>query len=230
MNFKKIILISTVLILFSSYFYFDLGNFLSLGYIKESQNSFQSHYLENPITTLLIFFIIYTLITAVSFPGAAVLTLLAGALFGIVVGTIVVSFASTIGATIAMLFSRYMFHDYVKEKLKKSYKKINDGIKKEGAFYLFTLRLVPIFPFFLINIAMGLTNMKLWTYYWISQIGMFAGTIVYVNAGSQLSNINSLSGILSFNIIVSFVILGVFPYIAKKSIEIYKNKSKNIIK
>jgi uncharacterized membrane protein YdjX (TVP38/TMEM64 family) len=167
---------------------------------------------------------IYILVTSLSLPGAAIMTLAAGALFGLVVGTIVVSFASTIGATLACFVSRFILRDWIQSKFGDKLRTINEGVEKEGSFYLFTLRLIPIFPFWLINLVMGLTKMPLKTFYWVSQLGMFAGTIVYVNAGKELGKIESLSGILSPMLILSFVLLGLFPLIAKKSIAFYKSR------
>jgi uncharacterized membrane protein YdjX (TVP38/TMEM64 family) len=167
---------------------------------------------------------IYILSAALSLPGAAVLTIAAGAFFGLLTGVVIVSFASTIGATLACIVSRFLLRDWVQEKFGDRITKVNEGIEKEGAFYLFTLRLIPIFPFWLINLAMGVTKMRLITYFWVSQIGMLAGTIVYVNAGKELAKIDSLKGILSPGLIVSFVLLGIFPIAVKKMIAFYKSK------
>ena len=178
------------------------------------------------------FFLLYILVTALSLPGAAILTLAAGALFGLAQGLLVASFASSIGATLAFLVSRYLLRDTIKKRFPERLAAIDTGVEKEGAFYLFTLRLVPVFPFFLINLLMGLTAIKSWTFYWVSQIGMLAGTFVFVNAGTQLAQIDSLSGILSLDLILSFALLGVFPLIAKSLINaikkrrVYKNYTK----
>lgn len=223
-NSTKIILALVILLLFGLFFYFDLGRFLSFDFIKSSQVEFNNFYEYNPIITISIFFLIYVVAIALSFPGAAILTLLAGALFGLVVGTIVVSIASTLGALLATVASRYLFRDYFEKRFPKQLKRVNEGVEREGAFYLFTLRMIPIFPFFLINILMGLTKMRLWTYTWVSQIGMLAGTIVYVNAGTQLGALESFAGILSPMLIFSFVLLGVFPYIAKFIVSRLKTK------
>ncbi len=165
---------------------------------------------------------IYIAVTALSLPGAAVLTLAGGGLFGRVVGTITVSFASTIGATLACAVSRYLLRDWVQARFGDKLAAINAGIEKEGAFYLFSLRLVPVFPFFVINLLMGLTRMRLVTFYWVSQVGMLAGTFVYVNAGRQLSRIEALSGILSPGVAVSLVALGLFPIAVKKLLALYR--------
>ena len=168
--------------------------------------------------------LIYITATALSLPGAAILTLAGGALFGLVTGTIVISFASTIGATLACIVSRYLLRDWVQSKFGDKLEKINEGMDKEGGFYLFTLRLVPIFPFFIINLVMGVTKIPLKTYYWVLQLGMLPATIVYVNAGKELGQIESLSGILSPGLLISFVLLGVFPITAKKILTKIRNK------
>jgi uncharacterized membrane protein YdjX (TVP38/TMEM64 family) len=167
---------------------------------------------------------IYILVTSLSLPGAAVMTLAGGALFGLVVGTVVVSFSSTIGATLACFAARFILRDWIQKKFGDKLKTVNEGVEKEGALYLFTVRLIPVFPFWLINLVMGLTSMPLKTFYWVSQVGMLAGTIVYVNAGKELGKIDSLSGILSPTLILSFVLLGLFPIITKKLLGIYKKK------
>ncbi|WP_228707079.1 FAD-dependent oxidoreductase [Psychrobacter sp. 4Bb] len=193
---------------------------------------FNDYKAQSPLLIIGGFFLLYVVVTALSLPGAAILTLAAGALFGLVQGLLVASFASSIGATIAFLASRYLLRDTIKQRFPERLAAIDAGVEKEGGFYLFTLRLVPIFPFFLINLLMGVTSIKTWTYYWVSQIGMLAGTFVFVNAGTQLAQIDSLSGILSFNLIVSFALLGFFPLIAKgvlnmfKKRRVYKNHTK----
>ena len=165
---------------------------------------------------------VYIITAALSLPGAALLTLLGGALFGLLVGTILVSFASSIGATLAFLASRLLLRDWVQNKFGSYLKSFNDGFEKDGGFYLFTLRLIPAVPFFIVNLVMGLTPMKMTTFYWVSQIGMLSGTIVFINAGMQLAQIESLGGILSPNIIFSFVLLGIFPLLARKFVNFFK--------
>ena len=199
-----------------------LANISALSTSRRNQASFDQHYAENPFLTIAIFFAVYVAVTALSIPGAAIMTLAGGALFGLSTGLLIISFASTIGATLAFLFSRFLLRDYIQSKFSQQLESINKGIEKEGAFYLFTLRLVPILPFFVINLGMGLTPIKAWTFYWVSQLGMLAGTAVYVNAGTQLGQLESLSGILSPGILFSFVLLGVFPLIAKKVIDMLK--------
>jgi pyruvate/2-oxoglutarate dehydrogenase complex dihydrolipoamide dehydrogenase (E3) component/uncharacterized membrane protein YdjX (TVP38/TMEM64 family) len=222
MSKKKIIIIVALVALIVAYFVFDLGRFLSLDYIKSRQAEFVALAEARPFAVGGAFFAIYVAVTALSLPGAAIMTLAAGAIFGLLTGTVIVSFASAIGATLAFLASRYVLRDTVQSKFSSRLADIDKGIEREGAFYLFTLRLVPLIPFFVINLVMGLTKMKALTFYWVSQIGMLAGTIVYVNAGTQLAKIESLKGILSPGLIGSFVLLGVFPLIAKKIVDAIK--------
>ena len=202
--------------------YFELGQYLSLDYLKASQEKFDRLYQSHRFAVIAAYMGIYIAVTALSLPGAAVLTLAGGGLFGRVVGTITVSFASTIGATLACAVSRYLLRDWVQARFGDKLAAINAGIEKEGAFYLFSLRLVPVFPFFVINLLMGLTRMRLVTFYWVSQVGMLAGTFVYVNAGRQLSRIEALSGILSPGVAVSLVALGLFPIAVKKLLALYR--------
>ena len=224
MNKSKLIIAVVVIASIAAFFAFDLGQYLTLDYLKGKQADITGYYQTNPVQTIAVFMAFYIAAIALSFPGATLLTLVAGAVFGLVTGTIIVSFASSIGATLAFLVSRYVLRDWVQAKFGDRLKPINDGVAKEGGFYLFTMRLVPAFPFFLINLVMGLTQMKTWTFYWVSQIGMLLGTIVYVNAGTQLSKITTLKGILAPEIIGAFVLLGIFPIIAKKIIDSIKAK------
>ena len=229
---KKTVLIVAVLMLVVGFFYFDLNELLTLEGLKGSMAQFDQYQAQAPWLVIGGFFLVYIIITALSLPGAAIMTLAAGALFGLVQGLLVASFASSIGATLAFLTSRYLLRDSIKQRFPERLAAIDAGVEKEGAFYLFTLRLVPIFPFFLINLLMGVTAIKARTFYWVSQLGMLAGTFVFVNAGTQLAQIDSLSGILSFNLIASFVLLGIFPLIAKailnliKKRRVYKNYTK----
>lgn len=219
---KRLALIGAVVAAIIAFFVFDLNQYLSLDALKQGQDRFQVLYEDNPGLVLGSFFGIYVLVTALSLPGAAIMTLAAGALFGLVVGTILVSFASSIGATLAFLASRFLFRGAVKDKFGERLKKIDDGVEREGGFYLFAMRLVPAFPFFVINLVMGLTSLKTWTFYWVSQIGMLAGTIVYVNAGTQLADVQSVGDVLSVELIGSFVLLGIFPLIANKIVQLVK--------
>jgi uncharacterized membrane protein YdjX (TVP38/TMEM64 family) len=223
-NIKKIVIVLVIIGLIAAFKIFGLGDYLSLAYIKESQQNFQELYANNRVAVIAGYMLIYVIVTAMSLPGAAVMTLAGGAVFGFITGLVAVSFASTIGATMACFVSRFILRDWVQGKIGDKLKTVNDGVEKEGAFYLFTLRLIPVFPFWLINLGMGLTKMPLKTFYWVSQIGMLAGTAVYVNAGKELGKIDSLSGILSPALIASFVLLGIFPIAAKRAIAFYKKK------
>ena len=204
-----------VISLISIFFVFDLDSYLSFQNLKSSLEQFETWRIDSPVLTGLIFFSIYIAVAGLSLPGAAVMTLAAGALFGLLWGTIIVSFASSIGATLAFLVSRFLFRDAIQKRFGERLHTINDGMAKDGKFYLFTLRLVPLFPFFIVNLLMGLTSIRTVSYYWVSQVGMLAGTLVYVNAGTHLANISGLDSIVSPGLLVSFTLLGVFPLLAK---------------
>jgi uncharacterized membrane protein YdjX (TVP38/TMEM64 family) len=221
---QKIVIVAVLAAIVAAFFVFDLGQYFTLEYIKQSQAKFAAYHAEHTMLVVGAYMLIYIIMAALSLPGAAVMTLLGGALFGLVVGTVAVSFASTIGATLACLVSRFLLRDWVQSKIGDKLKPINEGVEKEGAFYLFTMRLIPAFPFWLINLAMGLTKMPILTFYWVSQIGMLPGTMVYVNAGKELGKLESLSGILSPTLIFSFVLLGIFPLAVKKIMEWYKTR------
>jgi uncharacterized membrane protein YdjX (TVP38/TMEM64 family) len=221
---QRIAIVGAIIVLIVLFKVLGLGQFLTLDYLKSSQEKFAILYNNNQIAVISVYMLIYIAVTALSLPGAAVMTLAGGAMFGFWVGFIVVSFASTIGATLACFVARFLLRDWVQNKFGDKLTAINEGIAKEGAFYLFSLRLVPIFPFFIINLVLGLTNMNLLTFYWVSQVGMLPGTMVYVNAGKELAKIDSLSGILSPGLILSFVILGIFPITVKKLLAWYKKK------
>ncbi len=223
MNKTKLILLISVLSVIGLFFWFDLHQYLSFEYLQSVKSDLNVLINDKPVFVSFIFFISYILITALSLPGAAMMTLVSGAMFGLVWGTVLVSFASTIGATLAFLISRYLFQDTIQKRFYKQMQTINEGIEREGAFYLFTLRLIPVFPFFIINLVMGITSLPTRTFFWVSQLGMLAGTIVYVNAGTQLAQLESLKGILSPAILFSFVLLGLFPLIAKKVINVLKH-------
>jgi pyruvate/2-oxoglutarate dehydrogenase complex dihydrolipoamide dehydrogenase (E3) component/uncharacterized membrane protein YdjX (TVP38/TMEM64 family) len=220
----KLLLVAVIAVMVAVFFLLDFDRFLTLGYLKAQQQAFQDYYQAHRMWTLLAYFIIYVLVTALSLPGAAVMTLAGGALFGFWPALLVVSFASTIGATLAMLVARFLLRDWVQGQFGDKLKAINAGIDKEGALYLFSLRLVPLFPFFLINLAMGLTPLRAVTFYWVSQIGMLAGTAVYVNAGTQLGQLESAAGILSPALLISFALLGGFPLAAKKTLALVKER------
>lgn len=212
---KKIAILAALAAVIAAYFIFDLGQYLTLAGIKASVAQWEAFYADNPVAVLAGFFAIYVAVTAASLPGAALMTLAAGALFGVVTGTILVSFASTLGATLAFLSSRYVLRDTIEARFGERLKAINAGVERDGAFYLFTLRMIPAFPFFVVNLVMGLTRIRLWTYVWVSQLGMLLGTAVYVNAGTQLARIDSLSGIASPAVLGSFVLLGIAPWLAR---------------
>jgi len=205
-----------------AFFAFDLGRFLTVDFLKSQQAEIDAFYRAQPFRTIFLYSLLYIAVTALSLPGAAIMTLAGGAIFGVVVGTLVVSFASTIGATLAFLASRFVFRDWVQDRFGDSIKIFNQGMEKDGASYLFTLRLVPIFPFFLINLVMGLTPIPAWQFYWVSQIGMLAGTLVYVNAGSQIAQIDTIRGLISPGLLLAFVLLGMLPWIARKGTEIVR--------
>ncbi|MDA8939029.1 FAD-dependent oxidoreductase [Pseudoalteromonas marina] len=221
---KKLLLIVIAAAAIGAFFHFNLHQLLTLDGLKGSMDQFDQYKAQSPLLVIGGFFLLYVVVTALSLPGAAILTLAAGALFGLIEGLLVASFASTVGATLAFLVSRYLLRDTIKQRFPERLDAIDAGVEKEGGFYLFTLRLVPVFPFFLINLLMGVTAIKSWTFYWVSQVGMLAGTFVFVNAGTQLAQIESLSGILSLDLILSFALLGVFPFIAKGILNVFKKR------
>ena len=215
---KRWWLLLTLAALLALFFALDLGRFLSLQAVQARQAELQAWRDGQPVVAAALFFAVYVGVTALSLPGAAVMTLAAGAMFGLGWGTLIVSFASSIGATLAFLAARWLLGGWVQARFGDRLAALNAGIAKEGGFYLFTLRLVPVLPFFVINLAMGVTTLRTWTFYWVSQLGMLAGTLVYVNAGTQLARITSLSGIVSPGVLGSRVLLGVFPLVAKRLI------------
>ena len=219
MNKKKILLVLTLAALIAAYFALGLDRYLTLEFFKSQQSAADAYVARNPLQAAIGFFVFYVAVTGLSLPGAALLTLVAGAVFGLAWGTLIVSFASSIGATLAFLASRLLFRDAIARRYGSKLQAFDAGVKRDGPFYLFTLRLVPAFPFFLINLAMGLTPIRTWTYYWVSQLGMLPGTLVYVNAGTQIAQIESVRGILSPGLIVSFTLLGLFPLIARRLVE-----------
>ena len=208
----------------AAYLYFDLGKLLTLDSLKSSRDGLVAGYRQSPMTFIAGFFALYVAVAALSLPGAAVLTLAGGAIFGLWVGLLVVSFASSIGATLAMLASRYLLRDTVQAKFGNRLAPINEGMQRDGALYLLTLRLVPAIPFFVVNLLVGLTPIAATRFYWVSQLGMLAGTAVYVNAGTQLGNINKLGDVLSPGLLLSFVLLGVFPLIASAIVNALKRR------
>ncbi len=221
---KKILIVLALAALVGAYFAFGLGDYLTVDGIKQVAGDVGGFYERNPAQVIAGFFLVYVAVTAASLPGAAVMTLAAGALFGVVVGTIVVSFASTLGATLAFLASRYVLRDSIEARFGERLKTVNRGLERDGAFYLFTIRMIPLFPFFVVNLVMGLTRIRAWTYAWVSQVGMLLGTIVYVNAGTQLAQIDSLAGIASPAVLISFALLGIAPWFAKAIIAWIKRR------
>jgi pyruvate/2-oxoglutarate dehydrogenase complex dihydrolipoamide dehydrogenase (E3) component/uncharacterized membrane protein YdjX (TVP38/TMEM64 family) len=217
MDRKKLLLLALIAAAFAAFFIFDLKQFLSIDFFQASRDRIDAFYAAHPWQTAAAYFVIYVAVAALSLPGAVIMTLAGGAIFGVAAGTVLVSFAASIGATAAFLVSRFLLRDWVRARFGERIRAIDDGIAREGAFYLFALRLVPIFPFWLINLAMGLTAIRTWTFYWVSQLGMLAGTVVYVYAGTQLGQFR-----ISAGLIAAFVLLGIFPLLAKKVLDVIK--------
>jgi pyruvate/2-oxoglutarate dehydrogenase complex dihydrolipoamide dehydrogenase (E3) component/uncharacterized membrane protein YdjX (TVP38/TMEM64 family) len=214
MNKKRLLLVAVLAVLIAAFFAFGLHRYFSLDFFKSQQEAISAQVAQHPVASGLVFFLIYVLVAGLSLPGAAVMTLVGGAVFGLLWGTVIVSFASTIGATLAFLASRFLLRDWVQAKFGDRLRRVNEGMGKEGAFYLFALRLVPAFPFFAINLLMGLTPIRTWTFFWVSQVGMLAGTIAYVYAGTTLGEMR-----ISFQLLLAFAILGILPLIAKRVID-----------
>ena len=221
---KRLLIIAALAALVAAYFFFGLGDYLTVEGIKQVAGDVGAYYERNPAQVIAGFFLVYVAVAAASLPGAAVMTLAAGALFGVLVGTIIVSFASTLGATLAFLASRYVLRDGIEARFGERLRTVNQGLERDGAFYLFTIRMIPLFPFFVVNLVMGLTRIGTWTFAWVSQVGMLLGTIVYVNAGTQLARIDSLSGIASPAVLASFALLGIAPWFAKAIIRWIKRR------
>ncbi len=219
---KKALILGVIVAAIAAFFVLDLGQYLSLDYLKSSRTQFAELYAEHPVLTAAGYFLLYVAVTALSLPGAAIMTLAGGALFGLATGFVLISFASTIGATLAFLAARFVLRDSIRARFGQRVRAIDAGVARDGAFYLFALRLVPVFPFFMINLVMGLTGMRVGVYYLVSQLGMLPGTLVYVNAGTQIGQLESLSGLLSPGLIGSFVLLGIFPLIAHKLLDVMK--------
>ena len=215
----KLMLLLVVAAGVAAFFVLDLGQYASLEYLKSVHSDVLSEVSDHPVRSSLVYFVGYVIVTGLSLPGAAVMTLAGGAVFGLVWGLVLVSFASSAGATIAMLISRSLLGNWVQEKYGEQLASINAGLEKDGAFYLFSLRMVPLFPFFVINLVMGLTPLSAWRFYWVSQVGMLAGTVVFVFAGTQLAEVESLSDVLSPGLIFAFSLLGLFPLLARKLTE-----------
>ena len=219
---RRWIIVAAIAAAAGAFLWFDLGRFLSLEAIKSQQAQLEAWRAARPLLAAATFFVVYVAVTALSLPGAAVMTLAVGAVFGLGWGTVIVSFASTIGATLAFLASRTLLRDWVQSRFGDRLRALNAGVEKDGPFYLFTLRLVPVFPFFVINLAMGLSPIRTRTFYWVSQLGMLPGTLVYVNAGTQLAGIESMAGVVSPSLLLSFALLGLFPLVARKATEAFQ--------
>ncbi|MCB1646784.1 MAG: FAD-dependent oxidoreductase, partial [Pseudomonadales bacterium] len=224
MSKSRFIILSVVVLLVGSFFLFDLGQYLTLETIKAEQDQLNAKVATQPLLAAAIYFVVYIGITALSLPGAAILTLAGGAMFGTWWGLLLVSFASTMGATLAMLVARFLFRQQIEQRFSRQIARFDKGIEKEGAFYLFTLRLIPLFPFFVVNLVMGLTRISVPRYFVISQLGMLPGTFVFVNAGTQLAQISSTSDLLSPSLLLSFALIGLFPLLARRLVDIVKQR------
>ena len=220
----KIFLIATIIVLVVAFFAFDLHRFLTLESLKERQQAFSDYYSANRVLTVAIYFILYVVVTALSLPGDLIMSLAGGVLFGLWLGLLLVSFASTVGATLAFLGARFLFRDAVQRRFGEKLAAVNQGIEQDGALYLFTLRLVPVFPFFIINLIMGLTPLRTRVFYLVSQFGMLPATLVCVNAGTRLGKIESAADILSPGLLLSLALLGLFPLLVKKLINRLRRK------
>jgi uncharacterized membrane protein YdjX (TVP38/TMEM64 family) len=214
----RLALLALVIALVAGYFLFDLGRYFDLAFLKQVHGSAVALVNERPVLSSVGFFLAYVLVTALSLPGAAVMTLAGGAVFGLAWGLVLVSFASSVGATLAMLISRRLLGDIVQQKFARQLESVNSGLARDGGFYLFSIRMVPLFPFFVVNLVMGLTPIRTWTFYWVSQVGMLAGTFVYVFAGTQLASVEGVGDVLSPGLIVALSLLGLFPLLARKAV------------
>nr|WP_163502416.1 bifunctional TVP38/TMEM64 family protein/FAD-dependent oxidoreductase [Halomonas socia] len=221
---RRLWILAGIALLVAVFFVSGAHQWLTLDNLKANQVEFQRWFGERPLLVGGGFFLVYTLMAGLSLPGATLLTLLGGALFGFGWGLLIISFASTLGATLAFLIARTLARGLLERRFADQLDSINRGIQREGALYLFTLRLIPLFPFFVINLVMGLTRMKVATFYWVSQLGMLPGTAVFVNAGRELGSLESLGGILSPTLIVSFVLIGLFPLLARFTVEAIKRR------
>ena len=219
---RKILVLAALVVLVVLFFAYDLQQFLTLDYLKAQRDFLQELHDTKTFLFILAYFLFYILLTALNLPGAVFATLAGGMFMGFWPALVVISLASTIGATLACMLSRYLLRDWVRKKFGSRLERVNRGVEEEGAFYLFTMRLIPAIPFFLVNMAMGLTPMRLRTYFWVSQLGMLPGTAVYVNAGTQLGRISSPGDILSWQMLLSFALLGVFPLAAKKVVRSFR--------
>ncbi len=224
MSRNRIIVLIVIVAAIAAFFALGLDRYFTLEEVKARQAEFAQLLAARPLTVAAAYFVIYVAVTALSLPGAALMTVLGGALLGLFWGVVIVSFASSIGATLAFLVSRFLFRDAVQAKFADKLGALNRGVARDGGFYLFTLRLIPVFPFFMINLAMGLTPMRTRTFYWVSQLGMLAGTIVYVNVGTQLAQLESLQGILSPMLLGSFAAIGLLPLVAHRVVDALRRR------
>jgi len=220
----KLILIAGIAVAAAVLLYLGPEKYLNLEFIKSQLDQLVDYRRQNPLTAVLIFAAVYIAVTAASIPGALVLTLLGGAIFGFLIGTVVVLISATIGATIAFLVARYLFDDLVRNKMGEKVAGIRESFRREGALYLFSMRLVPVIPFFAINLLMGLTSISTASFFFASLVGMAPGTMVFINAGTQLAQLDSVKGLLSPALIASFILLAVFPYIAKYLLKLVKQR------
>lgn len=221
---KKLALLAVMVTLAVLFFVFDMQQYLDLRYLQEQGEQFRLLFERHTTLMVIVYFLLYVLVVALNLPGAVVMTLAGGMLLGFWLGLVVVSFASTIGATLACMFSRYLLRDWVRKSFGDKLERVNKGVEDEGAFYLFTMRLIPAVPFFVINLVMGLTPMRLRTFFWVSQVGMLPGTAVFVNAGTQLGQITTPGDILSWQLLLSFALLGVFPLAARRIIQAWRGR------
>jgi uncharacterized membrane protein YdjX (TVP38/TMEM64 family) len=223
-NLRKLTLLVVIIGFVAAVRVFHLDQYLTFSFLKSSLDRFKAVYDSNPVAVLGLYFFSYVLTAALSLPGAAALGMLGGALFGFWTATVVVSFASTIGATLACFVSRFLLRDWIQNRNGDKIARVNEGIEKEGILYLFSLRLIPVFPFWMINLVLGLTKMPLSKFYWVSQIAMLPGTMVFVNAGKELAKIDSVKGIFSPGLIISFVLIGILPIGVKKTLDYYRSR------
>lgn len=226
MNTQKIAMLILIITSIIIFFTFNLGSYLSLSFFKSQQQTILAFYNASPWVAAMVYFALYVVVTGLSLPGATLMTLAGGAVFGFLWALVIVSFASTLGATLSFLVARFLLRESIQQRFGEKLKAINEGIRQDGSFYLFTLRLVPLFPFFMVNLVMGLTPIRTMTFTFVSQIGMLPGTIVFVNAGTQIAQLKSMEGILSLELLGSFALLGIFPLLAKKMVAILSARKK----
>jgi len=223
-GFRQVVCAGVLVVLVGLFFAFDLHLLFTFERLKASQAEFAALFSDNPATVIIAYFAVYIPYVVLNLPGVAILGLAAGAMFGTALGTLIVSIASTVGATLACIVSRYLLRDWVQSRFGDRLERANQGIASEGHFYLFSLRLIPVIPFFVINMVMGVTRMPLRTFVWVSMLGMLPGTFVFVNAGSQIAQLDSVSGVFSMELLFSFALLGIFPLVVKKMLNIYRTK------